>query len=299
MKEVPQTRNKTIATLRLMRPRQWVKNSFVLAGVFFGGRWMHSTELITALWATLAFCLASSTVYAFNDAFDAQLDRLHPRKRHRPVASGELSVTFAVSLAIVLATCASALAWKVGGSFPVFMGLYLTVNLAYGRWLRSVMLLDVFCIASGFSFRLLAGTSGLEIPPSQWFLLCAFFLSLFLGFSKRYSEQSSPDAAQRRQTLGEYSPEYLRILLGITAACSLMAYGLYTVSDRTTLVHGTQSLAYTLPFCALALFRYLHLVMTRGFGEDTAAEVIKDSFLFLAVCGWVLVTGWVLLEGKH
>jgi hypothetical protein len=142
----------------------------------------------------------------------------------------------------------------------------------------------------------LAGTWGIGIPPSQWFVLCTFLLSLFLGFSKRYAERmdETQDPESKRAVVEEYSPEFLRVLLGVTAACTLMAYGLYAMSPRTIEFHGTERLIYTLPFAAFVMFRYLWLVMERGYGENLSAELVRDKGLLGGMAAYVLVTALVL-----
>jgi 4-hydroxybenzoate polyprenyltransferase len=285
------------ALLQLLRPQQWVKNVFVLAGVFFAGALTDAAAVVKSLEAFAAFCLASSAVYVLNDLTDRNSDRNHPRKRNRPLAAGAVSVPAAVLLGVLCAGGALALSFVASPRLALVLAVYGLVNAAYSRWLKHVVLLDVFCIASGFLLRLLAGTWGIGIPPSQWFVLCTFLLSLFLGFSKRYAERmdETQDAESKRAVVEEYSPEFLRVLLGVTAACTLMAYGLYAMSPRTVEYHGTERLIYTLPFAAFVMFRYLWLVMERGFGENLSGELARDKGLLGGVAAYGIVTAWVLL----
>lgn len=283
------------AALRLLRPQQWVKNVFVLAGVFFAGGRPEAALLWNAALAFAAFCLASGAVYALNDLKDAAGDRNHPRKRARPVASGALSERAAIGIALAAAVGALGLSALVSPELLALIVLYGAINTAYSLRLKHVVLVDVFCIAAGFSLRLLAGTWGLDVPPSQWFILCAFLLSLFLGFSKRYAERvDTRQAADKRAVVESYSPEFLRVLLGVTLACTLIAYGLYTVSPRSLEIHGTGRLIYTLPFAAFGMFRYLYLVMQRGFGEDLSRELARDGGLLLSIVSYVVVTALLL-----
>jgi 4-hydroxybenzoate polyprenyltransferase len=166
--------------------------------------------------------------------------------------------------------------------------------------MKDRVLIDVFCIASGFILRLLAGTAGVGIEPSQWFLLCTMTLSLFLGFSKRYAERMDPARGpdEKRAVLRLYSPEFLRVLLGVTLSATLMTYGLYTTSPRTEAVHGTSLLIYTLPMVMFALFRYLYLVMERGYGENTVADVMRDRQMLLAILAYVAGAGVLLWFGE-
>lgn len=280
----------------LLRPTHWTKNAFVLAGPFFAGELLRLGALRSALLAFVAFCLVSSAVYAFNDIMDREADRRHPRKCRRPVASGAVSVPQAAILSFASGLAGMLLAARAGLPLLALIALYVLINLAYSRWLKHAVLVDVFCIAAGFLLRLLAGTWGIGIPPSRWFVLCTFLLSLFLGFSKRYAERmdATQESANKRSVVEEYSPEFLRALLAITLSCTLMSYGLYTVSPATVAAHGTSELLYTLPFAALALFRYLFLVLQRGYGENLAGEVLRDRWLLASLVLYFAFTGFIL-----
>lgn len=284
------------SALGLARPSHWFKNVFVLAGAFFAQDWRDPAVMRSAGAAFAAFCLAASAVYALNDALDAPEDRKHPRKRERPVASGRIPAAAALGLAAGLAAAALGIALAAGPRLQVCLIAYGLVNVLYSRWLKRQVLLDVFCIASGFLARLLAGTWGIGVEPSEWFLLCTLNLSLFLGFSKRYAERIDPlrPLEEKREVLRSYSPEFLRTLLGITLASTVITYGLYTTSPRTALVHPRAHLIYTLPIALFGLFRYLYLVMERGFGENTVADVRKDNALLLA-CGAYAALSLLLL----
>lgn len=284
------------SVFRLLRPTHWIKNVFVLAGVFFAGDIFNAGILLHVVFAFAAFCLASSAVYVVNDLLDREADAKHPRKRLRPIASGAVPVSLAVFVALA---CAAAALWTALGVSLQLLGvilLYVLVNGAYSRWLKHAVLIDVFCIASGFILRLLAGTWGVGVPPSQWFVLCTFLLSLFLGFSKRYAERmdATQGASQKRAVVEEYSPEFLRTLLAVTSACTLMTYGLYTMSANTIQVHATSNLIYTLPFAAFAMFRYLYLVLERGYGENLAGEILRDAPLIVSAGAYVAVAAFFL-----
>lgn len=284
------------AALTLLRPSHWVKNTFVLAGIFFAGGLLNLGVLVDALFAFVAFCLASSAIYALNDIFDREADRKHPRKLQRPVASGSISVSQAIALSLACGVGALILSARISTPLFAVIAAYLLINTAYSRWLKHVVLVDVFCIASGFLLRLMAGTWGIDIPPSQWFVLCTFLLSLFLGFSKRYAERMdhTQDAAHKRAVVEDYSPEFLRMLLAVTLACTLIVYGLYTVSPQTLELHGTGDLVYTLPFVAFALFRYLYLVMQKGFGENLSAEFLRDPWLLASGAAYMGMAAYLI-----
>jgi 4-hydroxybenzoate polyprenyltransferase len=288
------------AVLRLLRPAHWVKNSFVLAGVFFAARWRQPDVLLHALLAFAAFCLAASAAYAWNDVRDAAQDRLHPRKRLRPVAAGEVSAATALALAAVLALTSLLLAASVSAPLLGVLIAYLAINAYYSVDGKDRVLLDVFCIASGFILRLLAGTWGIGVEPSQWFLLCTLALSLFLGFSKRYAEltDGALDPAGRRAVLRSYSRDFLLVLLAVTLSATLIMYGLYTTSAHTVEVHGSDHLIFTLPLAMYGMFRYLYLVMREGFGENLVADILRDRQMIAVVLLYGVAAGAILALGS-
>jgi len=171
----------TSALIRLMRPHQWIKNGFLFVGVVFGHGWSDSRLVAEALVLFAAFCLASSAVYILNDIADRDADRLHPHKRERPLARGEIGVGAPIALCIALALAGLALAAAVSLAALLIAAAYLVLNIGYSAGLKHVAILDVFMIAGGFMLRILAGTAGIGIPPSNWLLLCGLMLTLFLG----------------------------------------------------------------------------------------------------------------------
>src|SRR5512143_3189426 len=180
--------NMRLAMLRLMRPHQWIKNAFVFTGLLFGHAW-HDPALVTrVLLAFAAFCLISSTIYILNDIIDIEQDRHHPKKRLRPLPSGQLSVAAAIALALVLGSASLVLAMIASTTVLLIVLGYAVMNVAYSLYLKHVVILDVFIIATGFMLRILAGTLGVGVPPSQWLLLCGLMVTLFLGFTKRRAE---------------------------------------------------------------------------------------------------------------
>lgn len=285
------------ALWRLARPSHWVKNSFVLAGVFFGEGWHNPEVLVLALSAFVAFCLAASAVYAVNDALDLEDDRSHPLKRLRPLAAGDISRPTAYAFSAALSAGALAISLWTGPKLSAALIAYMVVNALYSRALKHVVILDVFCIAFGFIIRLLAGTWGIGVAPSHWFLLCTMALSLFLGFSKRYAERmdSSRPLEDKRAVLRSYSPEFLRVLLGVTMSATLITYGLYTTNTQTVEFHRTNNLIYSLPIAMFGLFRYLYLVMEKGYGENTVADILKDQTLLLICTVYVTCVALLLV----
>ena len=292
---------KTRALLRLMRPHQWIKNGFVFLGVVFGHGWDDPALLADALALFVAFCCASSAVYILNDIADRDADRLHPSKRLRPLARGDVGVGTARVVCIALALAGLALAAAVSLSGLLIVGGYVALNLAYSAGLKHVPILDVFMISGGFMLRILAGTVGIGIPPSKWLLLCGLMLTLFLGFGKRRAElvtmtanEDSNSASDHRASLDGYSGTLLDLLIAVSVACAAIGYALYTVDAETVALHGTDKLILTLPFVLYGLFRYLQLIYVKGGGGDPAWDVLHDPHLIATTAGWLGATAWIL-----
>ncbi len=288
--------NRPAALLQLLRPRQWVKNGFVLVGLVFGHAWRAPATVEAALVATAAFCLASSAVYAFNDAQDALLDRGHPEKRRRPVARGAISPAEANAVSAVLAIASILLAMLASEAAAWIVAAYVGLSHAYSQWFKRVPVLDVVIIAAGFMLRLLAGTLGVGIAPSLWLMACGFLLTLFLGFAKRRAEiaQLAEAAGRHRAVLERYS---LAFLDRATVACAIgmsMAYAAYSLAPDTARLHGTAGLAWTVPWVLLGTGRYLYRLHRRGGGGDPTEELLRDPVLALSVAGWIATVFWLI-----
>lgn len=282
------------AYLRLARPLDWLKNAFVPLGLLFAEAWHRKPVVIDVALVTIAFCLAASAVYAFNDVADAASDRSHKFKRQRPVANGEVAARHALFFAGTLALAALAIASAVRPEAIAVIGGYLLLNLFYSRLLRRIPVIDVLTIAAGFMLRVLAGTIGVGIPPSNWLLATAAALTLFLAFAKRRAESVSPAARSTRATLAFYNP---RLLDALTLACAVSAGLLYTgfTLDRHSIEgHGAPLLWLTaLPALGM-LARYAWLVFNREQGENPARDLIEDPTI-LALGGlWFGLTFAVL-----
>lgn len=281
---------------RLMRPRQWVKSCFVLTGVLFANAWHQPQMVQRVLLAAAAFSLAASGVYVINDLIDRPQDLNHPRKKLRPLAAGQVSVAAASALMIGLLLAAFALAFLVSNRVVTILLIYVLVNIAYSVYLKHVVILDVFIIASGFMLRILAGTMGVGIAPSQWLLLCGWMMALFLGFAKRRAEiyALTDDGPTHRRVLSHYQPVLLDNMIVVTATCVILSYSLYTMSPATIQTHHTESLIYTVPFVIYGIFRYIYSLHRQSAGGDPALQIFSDPHLLLAIVGWLLVTLWLI-----
>jgi 4-hydroxybenzoate polyprenyltransferase len=274
--------------IRTARPRQWVKNGFVLLPGIFGGAFSIAALGRTAL-ATAAFCLASSGLYFINDVADRDADRLHERKRHRPIAAGRLGVATAVTVAVVLMAASLLLGLAASLEADGLLAAYVVSTLAYSAWLKHVAILDVIVIAAGFVLRVGAGAAAAPVVPSEWLLLCSLFLALFLGFGKRYNELVllGDDAQTHRPVLGEYTAESLHQFLNASMLGTLFSYFLYTfLSAQGQAHHG---LILTIPFAIYGIFRYSLLMEARHDGGQPEEVLLQDRPTQLAALLWIAV----------
>ena len=288
--------NKVINLLRLMRPRQWVKNCFVFTGILFANAWHDLQAIKHVLLAAIAFSLVSSGVYILNDLLDRQQDVNHPHKKHRPLAARTVTSGLAASLMVFLWTVGLVLGYLVSVQVLLILSAYVFINLGYSLGLKHVVLLDVFLLASGFMLRILAGTTGVGIAPSPWLLLCGLMVALFLGFAKRRAElyASVEGSTGDRKVLASYQPVLLDKLIVITSTCVILTYSLYTLNEKTIKVHQTESLIYTVPFVMYAIFRYIYSLHNQTMGSDPALEIFRDYHILAAIVGWLLLTLWLI-----
>lgn len=290
-------------TVRLLRPEQWTKNALVMAAFFFA-YWDPSQNLkgkglkpfLFSVAATALFCMVSSGIYAFNDWRDRVSDRLHPVKKFRPVASGEVSAQRAQTLAATL-IFAGLIASSFLPHLCIVLSAYVLLQLIYSSGLKHIPLLDVFIIATGFVLRAIAGAAVLSVRISPWLLLCSFLLALFLALCKRRQEKVVHDeSVQRRSTRG-YSVELLNALIAITAAATVVSYSLYTLSSETTRRFGTPLLGLTIPIVLFGIFRYIHLVYTSKEGERPEYVLLTDRVIIATVFVYFAVTGAIFVFG--
>ncbi len=287
--------NTVSAWLSLLRPKQWVKNTFVLAPLIFSGQGTNKAKLEDAGLAFLAFCLAASAVYAFNDVRDRLGDQSHPTKRFRPVAAGSISPVTAQSVALVLAVVGISLAWFVRPLVAAWISTYLLLNVAYSTKLKSVVLLDVFSIATFFVLRLLAGSAAVDVIPSIWLLVCGGLLSLYLGFAKRRHELTllKGDAVAHRSVLAEYSIPLLDQICAVLLAVTLVAYLMFTQTSETGRRVGGDAMGYSIVFVLYGVLRYTYLVHSGNRGEPTET-VLEDRHLLITITAWTAYSAWLI-----
>ncbi|HQY90476.1 MAG: decaprenyl-phosphate phosphoribosyltransferase [Caldilinea sp.] len=275
--------------LRTMRPRQWVKSVIVFAALVFDGKLFVPELFAKTLAMFIAFCLISSSVYIINDLVDMEKDRQHPRKRSRPLASGQLEARIAVAAAALLAVVA------MGGAFwldlwaGVVLLIYLVQNIAYSFWLKNIVILDVMVLAFGFLLRVLAGVVVVQVDNfSPWLYICVTLLALFLGFGKRRQEivLLEGEAANHRAILSEYNLPLLDQIISMVVTATLVSYTFYSFDATTALAHSKMLL--TVPFVFYMLARYLYLVHVKHLGGAPDELLLEDRPLLMNSILWAM-----------
>jgi 4-hydroxybenzoate polyprenyltransferase len=284
-------RRTTAANLLIsIRPGEWIKNTFVFAGLVFGQRLTDASAVTAAFSAFGIFCALSGVVYLVNDVADRERDRQHPRKRTRPIASGALAPGTALATAAVLAAIGLTGAWAMSPGFGIVATTYVTLLALYSGPLKHIVIIDVLTIAIGFVLRVAGGAVAVGVPMSHWLLVCTILLALFLGLSKRRHELVllADGAIGHRRILEEYSPYLLDQMIGVVTASTLMAYVFYATSEETAARFGTSLLGLTIPFPLYGIFRYLYLVHRREGGGSPAELLLNDRPLLACVALWGL-----------
>ena len=282
--------------LTTLRPHQWTKNLFVLAPLLFGQKIGDTHAVSNALIGFVAFCLLSSTVYIFNDWWDADEDRLHPEKRNRPISSGALSPGLALLTAALLVGSSIALGLLISQLFVVICVLYAILMAAYCIWVKRAIVLDAMTIAGGFVLRVLAGAVAVGVSATHWLIACTFLLALFLAFSKRRQEilELQDDAAGHREVLSLYSVTYLDSVINVVVGAAIVCYALYAVAPETVARFGTDALVYGTAFVLYGMLRYLALIRDSSKGGNPAKLLLSDMPLALAIVGWAVYNAGVI-----
>lgn len=286
--ELPRRRATAVAAFVAMRPRQWTKNLLLFAGIVFAAKLGDPSRWAAAVAAFAAYCAASSAAYLVNDVHDVASDRLHPVKRFRPVARGELGRRAALALAGVLLVVALVLASSLGPASLACLVAFVGLQAAYSLALKAFELVDVIAIAGLFVLRAAAGAIAVDVRISEWLLLCTFLLALFVALGKRRAELGL-EGVNARASLSGYSVPLVDQLLSIVAAATIAAYTGYTLA-----AHDTRWLVATIPLVVYGLFRYLLLLHRRGLGEEPEALLVEDLPLLATVAAWAAASGVIL-----
>lgn len=275
------------ALLKTMRPRQWTKNIFVFAALVFDKQLFIPSSFLRTLAGFFIFCLISSSVYIFNDLVDVEADRQHPEKRHRPIPSGKLSMGVAWVAAILLAVVSLVGAYLLSAAFALVIAAYFLLNLAYSKWLKHVLILDVLILAAGFVLRVDAGVRLIQVERfSPWLYVVMTLLALYLGFGKRRAELAllSDDAANHRPVLEGYTIPLLDQYIMIVTGMTIVGYSLYTFSAPN--VPANHSMMLTIPFVVYAIFRYLYLIEVEHSGGAPEEILLSDRPFQISMLLW-------------
>jgi len=284
---------------RSLRPYQWTKNGFLFFAPLFAHVALQPQVMGRVCIAFGLFCALSSTVYLMNDIADLPRDRLHPEKKRRPIASGQVPVGVATAAAIVLGVGALAGAFALDRMFGYASVAYLANNILYSFWMKHVVILDVMSIAFGFVVRAVAGGLVAHVRISHWLILCTALLALFLALTKRRQELTSlaGEAGNHRVALKEYTAGFVDQMIAVVTASTLIAYSLYALDRDVAEKLGTRYLGLTIPFVLYGIFRYLYLVHLRGGGGNPSRVLLKDRPLQINMALW-LASVFALIYGK-
>jgi len=285
--------------IRALRPRQWIKNGVLLAGIVFTLDQGHGVgDWLRVLAGIAVFCLLAGAIYLVNDLRDVEQDRLHPRKRLRPIAAGELTPQAALVAALGLAAGGAVGAAALGGAFAATAAAYLGLTFAYSLWLKHVVIVDVMTLASFYVIRAVAGAVVIAVEISPWLLACTTLGALFIGLAKRRNELLTLDEAGRhRRILEEYSVPMLDQMINIVAASTLVAYMLYTFPTFSRTAEQRPLLMLTTPYVVYGIFRLLYRMHRHGKGGDPSADILEDRALLLCGFLWAVTAAAVMLFG--
>ena len=250
--------------IQSLRPKQWVKNGFLFAGLIFDGQFFNSSSFIRTFIGFLIFNCISSGVYLINDVFDIEIDRQHPQKKNRPIAAGKISTRTAIYFAFALITVSFISSYFLSAYFLLICLSYFVINLFYSKWLKHIPILDVMILAAGFVLRVAAGVSLITVKRfSPWLYVVTTLLALYLGFGKRRAEMMLfiKDSQKGRSVLDGYTLPFLDQLITIVSSATIVAYSLYTFSATET--QGNYSMMLTIPFVMYGIFRYQYLVQVK------------------------------------
>lgn len=289
-----------VGLLRTMRPKQWTKNGFIFAALVFDKKLFIPVYLSRTVAGFLLFCLISGTVYLINDLVDVEKDRQHPKKRLRPIPSGQLPAGVARAAALLLPLVVLPLGFLLDPIFGAIISGYLILQLSYSFYLKHQVILDVLTIAAGFVLRVAAGVPLVEAERfSPWLYVCTTLLALFLGFSKRRGELIllRENANHHRAILQEYSLPLLDEMMSVVTATTVLSYALYTFDPHNPNLPENHTMMLTIPFVLYGIFRYLYLVHQRGETAPPDELLLKDRPLQLTVLLWGLTAAVILYLG--
>lgn len=289
------------SAIALIRPQQWIKNVFVFVPLFFSGHLFDMQLLLDSVYAFLSFSLAASSIYCLNDIRDVEADRVHPRKRLRPIASGRVSVLQGYMLMVLLIAASFGITFTLGNpghaaEVSLVIAVYYLLNIAYCLKLKQIAIIDVAIISTGFVLRLVVGGAATGIELSQWIVIMTFLLALYLALAKRYDDVViyETSGSKARTNIHRYTSQYLRQAMTFVATIALVAYILYTVSPEVTDHVGSNYLYITSVFVLLAILRYLQCSLVDKQSGSPTKLLVHDRFLQGCIACWIITFGLIL-----
>lgn len=275
--------------IKLLRPKDWAKNSFLFIPLFFAGEISDIDKIIQIVWGFIAFSCIASSIYILNDYKDIEDDRKHPVKRNRPLASGAVSPKTALLIAALLIIGGFTLAWFIRDKFIFVLGIYFLINIGYSFGLKAIPILDIFLLAAGFVLRVKAGSVIAYIALSEWIVIMVFLLALFMAIGKRRDDvlHKMNSGVDMRKSIKGYNLEFLNVLLSLVCAVIIVAYFMYTMSDEVKLRLGTYRLYYTCIFVMAGIMRYLQIIFVSADSGSPTKILYKDLFIQISLLLWI------------
>lgn len=281
--------------IRILRLSDWLKNIFVFVPLVFSKHLFHTDYILTVASGFIAFSIASGMVYVFNDIIDADRDRLHPLKKDRPVASGELNKSRAAFLLFVLFIIVLLFTILLNNKFILIIWTYILINLLYTLYLKKIVIADIFSIASGFLLRVVSGAVIIDVDLSNWLILTTIFLSLFLAVMKRRVEFASiPDPSIQRVVLKDYSLPFIDMIAAVTSTCVVISYAFYSVAERTIKAFGSDEFVFTTLFVIFGIFRYMFIAIKKNKGENVIEAILNDLPMTINLILYIFVSLYII-----
>lgn len=281
--------------IKLLRIKSWVKNFFVFVPAVFAKLLFDANTFYLTVLGFVIFSIASSAVYVLNDIVDAPKDAIHPLKKNRPIASGKISKKQAQILGIFFYLLLAFITFRMNLYFMIIVWIYVFINILYTMFLKEIVIVDIFCIASGFMLRVIGGGLLISVFISKWLILTTMFLSLFLAVMKRRVEiANSPDAKEQRLVLKDYSLGFIDQIVAMTGSGVILSYALYSVADRTVEIFGTERLIFTTMFVIFGIFRYMYLAYKKDTGENVIEVILTDPPMIINLIFYVASAVYII-----
>ena len=281
---------------KLLRPKDWAKNLFLFIPLFFGGEIGNITKVLNVFYGFIAFCCIASSVYIINDYRDREDDRKHPVKCKRPLASGAVSPRAALVICALLLLAGFGLAWFIRDKFLFILSIYFLINLAYSLGLKSISVLDIILLATGFVLRIKGGSVISYVPLSEWIVIMVFLLAIFMAIGKRRDDvlHKLNSGTDMRKSIKGYNLDFLNVLLALVSAVIIVSYLMYTMSPDVKVRLGTYRLYYTCLFVMAGIMRYLQIIYVSSDSGSPTGILYKDRFIQVTLALWIISFGLII-----